>query len=248
MIDFKKNILELVFPRKTTCNFCRREVFGNTALCEDCKNSLPYNDGFFCFRCGRKTPNPTEACESCSGKEWFVEKARSAFCYDAPISYAIQKFKYENGRYFGEFFAQYLFPLYLKSFPACDCIIPVPVSEERMKERGFNQSLILAEYLSEKTGVPIYDDVVYKKRETEHQVGLSAKERLNNLSGSFAVKHGKEIEGKICLIVDDVLTTGSTANVIAKQLKKHGATDIYLITVASVGRKYTAKTSDKNKG
>lgn len=244
MIKFKKFLVDTFFPRKLTCNFCGREVFGDVAVCEYCKNSLPYNDGFCCFRCGRKTPIATEACESCSGREWFVDKARSAFNYDKPVSYAIHRFKYDNGRFLGEFFAEYLYPLYMKDFPACDCVIPVPISKERMKDRGFNQSELLAKGVSEKTGIPLYSDVVYKSKETERQVGLNARERMINLAGSFSVKNGNKIKGKTALLIDDVLTTGATSNYIAKILKKHGAEEVYLLTIASTGRKERIKTPD----
>ena len=233
MFNLKKELTDLFFPQKFTCNFCGREVFGKTAVCKDCEETLPYNDQAVCYRCGSKTPFPVEFCDRCSGKDWRADKSRSVFVYAPPVSFALQRLKYENQRYLAEFFAEFLYPLYMREIPACEVIIPVPLPEERLKERGYNQSGLIAERLSEKINVPVRDDIILKRKEAKSQVGLNARQRWANVSESFSVAKNARIDFKTALIVDDVLTTGATVNGIAKLLKGKGVEEVYSLTVAN---------------
>ena len=113
---------------------------------------------------------------------------------------------------------------------AMDAIIPVPLGIKGLRERGFNQSLLLAKVISENAKLPLVMDGLMKIRETHPQVGLSAKERARNLKGAFIAK--KDFREKKLLLVDDVMTTGATANECAKQLFRAGAEDVAVLTLA----------------
>jgi competence protein ComFC len=106
------------------------------------------------------------------------------------------------------------------------------MTEKSEKRRGYNQSKLLAEALSRFTEVPVFYGLI-KKSETKRQVTLGRKERLKNLQDSFRVKDKKSVVDKTLVIIDDVTTTGATAEVIAEALKRAGAKTVYLITVAS---------------
>ena len=108
----------------------------------------------------------------------------------------------------------------------------VPMTEKALKKRGYNQSKLLAEALSLKTEVPVLDCVV-KVKETKRQATLKRGERLKNLKEAFRVCDKKAVKDKTIVLVDDVTTTGATAEVIAERLKSAGAKLVYLITVAS---------------
>jgi ComF family protein len=116
---------------------------------------------------------------------------------------------------------------------AMDAIIPVPLGIKGLRERGFNQSLLLAKVISENAKIPLVMDGLMKIRETHPQVGLSAKERARNLKGAFIAK--RDFRGKKLLLVDDVMTTGTTANECAKELFKAGAEDVAALTLARAG-------------
>lgn len=113
-------------------------------------------------------------------------------------------------------------------------IIPIPLSEKRLRERGFNQSELISKHLSEKLSLPLVNNVLYKIKETLSQVSLKNREqRLNNIKGSFAVKNPHLIEGKTIILIDDVTTTGATLKEARKILKQKGAKKVISWVLAS---------------
>jgi ComF family protein len=116
-----------------------------------------------------------------------------------------------------------------------DAIIPVPLSIKGLRDRGFNQSLLLSRIFSDYAKIPVILDGLVKTTETPPQLGLSAKERLSNLKGAF--RSDKNFSGMRLLLIDDVMTTGATANECSRQLLSTGAKDVVVLTLA--------RTSDK---
>lgn len=113
-------------------------------------------------------------------------------------------------------------------------IIPVPIHKTRFRERGFNQSELLARAFSAKTPAPVFTTILFKKNYTRKQgTLLSRQERMNNLTGSFEVKNKKSLFGKKIIIIDDIVTTGSTLQEIRKTLIASGATSVSAITIAN---------------
>ena len=113
-----------------------------------------------------------------------------------------------------------------------DLLIPVPLHPKRLKERGFNQSLLLVKELSRKTGIPYRKQILKKSRPTIPQVNLNGKEREKGVKGSFQIMDGEEVEGKSILMVDDVYTTGATVNECSKVLLTGGAKRVDVFTLA----------------
>ena len=105
--------------------------------------------------------------------------------------------------------------------PGMDAVVPVPLHQRGLRERGFNQSLLLAKVIAEETRVPLIIDGLLKERDTLPQIGLTAKERAANLSGAFSA--ARSFSGMHILLVDDVMTTGATTQACAKQLRRAGA-------------------------
>ncbi|MFN3476411.1 MAG: ComF family protein, partial [Candidatus Methylomirabilales bacterium] len=115
-----------------------------------------------------------------------------------------------------------------------DCLVPVPLSPEREKERGFNQSLVLAEALGRRFDVPVERKALVRVRPTRPQEG-NRKAREENVRGAFAVIRPERIAGKRILLIDDVYTTGATVNECAKVLMKAGAQEVAVYTLARIG-------------
>ena len=226
----KNLIKEIFFPEDFTCDICGVETFGDN-LCPQCKSTVIFNDKNTCPYCGRKTVRP-EICLECKEKPPLYRKAVSAVVYGEGGAKLIHKFKNGYG-YLKDFFAAQIAEK-IKNLPQPDFIVYVPMSKKSRKRRGYNQTELLAHALSEITGIPAEDGIIVKIKETREQKGLSRKERAENLKGCFKVEKASEIKGKKVLLVDDVLTTGATAEAITEKLLKAGADSVYLATVASV--------------
>ena len=234
MYDGKaRAISRFLFPVDITCNACGREIFDGY-FCPECAEKLPFNDGVICNHCGRRVFGPEEFCSSCNGRETYFDRVRSVFIYSDPIKKLISSLKYNGKRYLAEVFAFYLVRLYYSSFFNADAVVYPPMSEERLKERGYNQAELLAKEFSILTGIPVLDDVLVKNKETPRQATLNAADRRKNLQGSFGLQKAELIGSKNVLIVDDVMTTGATAEILAGLLLKNGARKVDVLTVSSV--------------
>lgn len=157
-------------------------------------------------------------CHSCS-KEAAVNE------YGICSERAVYALKYNGAVYVREFLTHFM------CIPAdwpIDCIVPVPLHPRREKERGFNQSFILAKSVAERYNINIRAELLKRVRDTSPQVGMNAKLRAKNLNGAFEAS--PECAGLSVLLVDDVRTTGATLKECASELKKHGAARVYALT------------------
>ena len=235
--DFIVKILTFgIYNPKWRCNDCGKETFSGEFFCETCEKNLPYNNKTVCNHCGREIKNPSEYCSTCKETLVSVDKARSVFKYETPINGLIKRAKYNNGRFILDYFAEKLANVCFAEFSKSEVICCVPMSEKRLKKRGYNQSEILARKVAEIINVPFCDCII-KTKETERQATLTRRERLKNLTDTFKVTDKKPVRGKNVLLIDDVSTTGATAEAVAIKLKKSGALRVYLLTVASVPNK-----------
>ncbi len=219
-----------------TCNNCGDEIFesdNEKFFCRKCKDILPFNDGNICLHCGRKTIQKENFCLTCKDKLVSLDICRSPFYYDKPISTMIKKFKYNGAKYLCEVFTEYLVKEYEKNEFDFDYITFVPMTEKACRKRGYNQSKLLAEGVSNSIGVPLFSGLL-KKFDTKRQATLGAKDRLQNLIGAYKVTDKNTVKDRSVLIVDDVTTTGATAETLAKELLRVGAKRVGLLTVASL--------------
>lgn len=223
----------MLFPTDFTCDICGRETFGAN-ICERCVKTIMFNDREVCPVCGRKTER-AEVCIECKERPPLYKKAVSAFVYEGGAVILVKKFKTGAG-YLKEYFADKICE---KTLPEVDCIVSVPFSPRAKTKRGYNPSELLANALSERCGAPHIKRAVVKRKKTREQKKLNRQERIRNLYGCFQTVKKERIKGKRVLVVDDVLTTGATADEMAKVLLKAGAKTVYLATVASV--EYKAK-------
>ena len=231
---FKEKIGRYDDTHNFTCDNCEREVFDGKRLCEECRQSLPFNNALVCPLCGRRVKEEG-ICLDCKQKPLAVEKARSVFLYEGDAARLVRAFK-TGKRYLKRMFVEEFLPIVEKEFAEADSVTFVPMTKRAERRRGYNQSFLLAERLSKLTGKTLID-AVKKKRENADQRDLTRQEREENMKNVFAVTEKEQVKGKKILIVDDTLTTGATASALSLVLKKAGATNVYLITVASVEKK-----------
>jgi ComF family protein len=150
--------------------------------------------------------------------------------YEGILAEAISQMKFHGLKRLSKPLGTLLLDLDL---PVIDGILPVPLSIKGLRERGFNQALLMARVLSKSLQIPLFMDILWKKKETLPQIGLSKKERSTNLKKAFEVKG--DIKGLRLLLIDDVMTTGATVTECSKVLMNAGAQEVIVLTLARAG-------------
>ena len=231
---------ELLFPAR--CLGCAEQLASSRPplLCPDCFQGAFAIPPPFCTCCG----NPLQSednhlCLTCLDKPLAFTKARSSFLYQEPISTLLLQLKFSHN-----LTGLASLAALIKETPALldlkepDLILPVPLHIQRLRERGFNQSQLLAKACLPKWRKKIRHDLLRRNRHTVPQTRLSGTARRNNLHQAFCLEkpdHLQEVKGKHILLVDDVFTTGSTLHECAKVLLEAGAGEIEAFTVARSG-------------
>ena len=225
-----KAILNALFPEDYACLLCGREVFDGRQLCTECEKTVTYNDKATCPICGRKTANE-QICLECKAQAPLFDKGVSAFVYEGGARNLILKFK-NDGAYLKNYLARNLYNKCL-TFSDADAVCFVPMTKKAYRKRGYNQSELLAKELGKMLSLPVLKDAIEKVKSSTAQKTLTRAQRAENLKGCFRAKREK-VKDKTLILVDDVLTTGATADAICKELKRRGAKKIYFASVASV--------------
>ena len=169
-------------------------------------------------------------CGQCMKKTPPFSKVITYGLYEGALSEAINQLKFHGIKRLSKPLGSLLLSCEL---PLTDGIIPVPLTTRGLRERGFNQSLLISRVISGKTEIPLFMDILMKKKETPPQIGLTAKQRLVNLKNAFEVKG--DVKDLRLLLVDDVMTTGATVTECSKALLKAGAKDVTVLTLARAG-------------
>jgi len=192
-------------------------------FCEGCKDAFTIIDEY-CDVCGR--PLPCGAYCECEGNDFVFVKNRSVFVYDDVMSDVIHAFKYGNHPAHGKALGRIMARRFSSYFEQIDLIMPIPMYRQKELRRGFNQADILAGEIASYTGVK-YDGKSLKRiRNTKAQSGLSDVERELNLGGAFKLTRPLAADKSI-LLVDDIMTTGSTMNKCAAELLRNKAAKVY---------------------
>lgn len=207
------------FTIPTVCVLCHHHHFKPMSICDTCAPLFPRLENP-CQYCSRPLPNNDFlVCGECLRKKPAFDRVITGYRFEEPLRTLLHEFKYMNALHLRPFLVQ----LMLRAFDAqaglADCIMPIPLHTQRIQQRGFNQAAELAKLLAKKLTIP-YDATICKKiTNTSPQVGLNAEERRKNLRHSFTANASSY---NYVLLVDDLITTGSTANEMAKVLKKQG--------------------------
>ena len=236
-----ERILDLLYP--PVCALCDMSLSHGRALCHDCNENLPRLKNPFCEFCGEAFPGKIErsfACPNCQDLKFAFDFARPATVRDERTLELVHRLKYgreihlarELGLIAGESFSadDRLAPALDGGWP----LVPVPLHRKRLRHRHFNQAAEISRALGLHCGLPVLD-ALRRKRQTETQTALSRKQRMENLRGAFEItRSGRRWiqhspEGAV--LIDDVLTTGSTVNECAKILRRAGFRSVFVVTV-----------------
>lgn len=236
--DFLNSCLELLFPSR--CLACRKSLAMGTLpmFCVDCLGRVELLQGPLCPGCGRQFPKAaggSHFCGLCLSGHYYFSQARAVAIYAEPFNTVLHRFKYQGESCGLKSFKSLLDLLPDPPCPAPpDLIIPVPLHAVKLRKRGFNQAALLARALFPGQRKIIRTDLLLRIRATEPQTGLSGRARRRNLQRAFQVKNPLLVEGRRILLVDDVFTTGTTVNECARILKKAGADEVFVLTLARV--------------
>ena len=231
-----KGLIDLIFP--PLCAFCGAPLPEGDGgeICLGCLRSVRFISPPICPRCGlpfTARSGEDHLCGQCLRGKWHFSSARALGLYEGPLREAIHALKYEGKAFLAKPLVGLLDRGYpLMNYGSYDLLVPVPLHPKRLKERGFNQALVLARVMSRREGVPCTGFVLKKTRPSAPQIDLSPREREKNVKGSFAVADSARVEGKRVLLIDDVMWTGSTVNECARELLKAGAVEVDVFTLA----------------
>ena len=230
------SLLTLSYPQ--ACGICQNSVenLSDGVVCRDCWNATRIFSGkeTVCHKCGKflseKQSDFQTFCHQCD--EHFYDRARAAGLYENGLLASILHLKREP------FVAKRLQKIFVSAFENSNLsgaskIIPIPLSKKRLIERGFNQAAVLANILSNSLKIEFDKHSLVRRIHTPmHRAGMDTKARELTVKNAFEVKRPKMIEGEKIILIDDVFTSGATASACAKVLKKSGAEEIYVFTVA----------------
>ncbi len=235
---FVRHLLHTLLPMD--CASCG-VALGNDPVpffCRSCWREIRPLVGPGCPRCGRPFPSsfalrysPTHRCSDCRHRRPSYTRAWSLYPYEGPLRDAICLYKYRGKVSLRDALVQLMVGHWPDVEPV-DVVIPVPLHPTRLREREFNQVLLLADGLGRRVGAPVRPTMLVRSRETRPQAGLTRRERRLGLRRCFTVRRPETVAGKRILLIDDVFTTGTTVNECAKALRKAGSGDVYVVTLA----------------
>ena len=221
-----------VFPEDVTCDVCGEELVANTRfrLCAECLEKLPLIKGHICLSCGAPIKDESDYCIRCQNMESAFERSRSPLVYDGEAKALVYTMKFGGKPYIAKTLGAFMADCFVQNGMRADVIVFVPMTKEEEKRRGFNQAELLARDLGDRVKLPVLP-ALEKVKDTSSQKELNREERAKNLEGAFKCTL-KEVKLLNVLLVDDVFTTGITANECAKALLKGKAKSVSVLTAA----------------
>ena len=230
-------LLDFALPAR--CPGCGTIVDEVDTFCAPCWTGIEFLGSSGCETCGI----PLEAtdagtCAVCLAKPPRISRTRAAVAYGDIARTVALRLKYGRKVALANTMARYMTPL-LQPLSPGDILVPVPLHRRRLWQRGFNQAVVVMRVLSRRTGIPTDARLLERVKRTPPLKGMSAQQRRRTVAGAFKVREGADLRGRTVVLVDDVLTTGATANACARALKRAGAERVELISWARVIRPST---------
>ncbi len=228
-----RNVLDYLYPPR--CPIC--DGISATGICDACRNVLVPIGSDYCMKCGKPLEGEQEEyCSDCLRRTHSFEAARAVFSYQGALRQSIYRLKYsgkqEYGIVFGQEMARQLGPWIRQR--GITRIVPIPLHPSRQRSRGYNQAALPARELGRLMGIPVDERLLYRTKRTAPLKTLTGRERRANLEHAFSVR-GTIPPGERILLIDDIYTTGSTADAAAACLMAAGECRVYMLAVAIGG-------------
>lgn len=225
-------VKNIFFPALCFC--CEDKLIASKYLCKKCKDQIKFLTAPCCQLCSSPVvSHKINLCKTCSAKHFFYDKVICASHYTSPIQQLVHLFKYKDCDYLSALFAS-LLTSHLQNIgftaQGYDFITSVPMHPAKLKMRGYNQAELLGAALAKDFNKPFKNDIIYQTKLRPSQTKLKKKERAENTKDMFTVK--EDLSSKRIIVIDDIFTTGATAQSCAYALKEKGAGSITFITLA----------------
>ena len=234
---FGSTLLELVLPPQ--CLGCRARTASHPGLCQACWSQIDFIEPPHCPQTGQPfayDPGPGTVSAAALARPPAWHSARAAVCFGPVSRRLVHALKYQDRLEVAGLVGRLMTRAGREMLGEADLIVPVPLYRGRLWTRRYNQSALLASEISQATGVPAIMDALRRTRPTRAQVGLNIRERRRNVRNAFALDGGREllVMGKRVVLVDDVITTGATAEACARALLDAGAAQVDVLAFALV--------------
>ena len=228
--QLKDAALDRIFPRR--CPLCGSALLPNARVCADCSDGLEFIKPPICLHCGR----PVFDC-ACGSEPYVFDRCVSPFVYTKSIRRGMHRFKFNNAPTVASFFARYMAATVRQEYSReyIDIVTCVPMHSNDLRQRGYNQALLLARETGALLDLPVYNNLLRKTVQNSVQHSLTRMERQSNVSGVYCFSPtATPLNGRTVLLCDDVITTGSTLNECAAVLRDAGAGRVLCVTAAAV--------------
>jgi ComF family protein len=242
VVPILSRMLNLLYPPRCAACGMPLGIESEARVCADCRVRMERLPEPLCVVCGGPLDAPTagdQRCARCASTPPAFVRARAIARYLAAaesepgtLASVIRRHKYAFDQSLGRALAEYLGDEIPVSAEDCDVVVPVPLHRARLLRRGFNQAALLAAEVARRIGRPLETGVLRRRRATATQTARDLDERRRNVRGAFVVRHPERIADLRVLLVDDVMTTGATADECARALRRAGARSVEVFTLA----------------
>jgi ComF family protein len=230
---WSRAVVDGVLPPR--CLACGATVDDVDALCSSCWSGMNFFAPPWCAMCGLPFPHPMgdgAICGACASRPPSWDRARSVFRYDRHSRRLVLMLKHGDQTHLSRAFGRWMNRAGNEVLAEADLLVPVPLHWTRLFGRRFNQAALLAQAIHAAGGPPVGADWLVRRRRTPSQGLMGPAARARNVRGAFALRRGRSVEGKRIVLIDDVLTTGATAEECARILRREGAASIGVLVLA----------------
>ena len=229
-----KEIIDLaigiLYPKRcVACDKVLLKIEKDVGFCKECQPKIRLVGDGVCMKCGAPIEDTrVEFCKTCQTFEHYYDQNKGIYVYTGEMKNAMYRFKYSNRRCYGKVFARHAARMYggwLKK-NGIEAIVPVPMYKDKEKMRGYNQAKVFGKALSDATGIPLADGIIRRDSDTTVMKQLNSLKRKKNLLNAFSLQKNV-VQFRKVLIVDDIYTTGTTMDEVAKVLKSGGVKELF---------------------
>lgn len=226
-------LLQLIFPRR--CPFCDEILTKQgTFCCKHCETLVQFVGNARCMKCGKAIRDTkAEYCIDCEERDHAFTQGRILLVYDGLVKKSVYRFKYAGKKAYAKSYVQLMTDSFGAFFNQIspDALVPVPLHPLRFQKRGYNQAELLANEMGKRYHLPVDAKLVKRVKNTRPQKRLDLPGRQNNLKKAFKIRKN-DVKLDTIVLIDDIYTTGSTLDALARELKKAGAKQIYFVALA----------------